>query len=150
MGEGVWEYPDYSSDDPRVNPYAGTGHTPSDAEIENEKLPVTRFPAEVLQMSEGGSPSEEAGTAVNPDGRITVQQPGGTVGGENFVVEGSEPLKAGEQVLLFVRESPFAPGVFIILGGPGGTFRAADNGGMVSDLGLTLSEPEMQELLESP
>lgn len=138
-GEGAWDIPDYSSDDPRVNPYAGTGHTPSKAEIEAAALPVTRFSAQVLRVSEGGG---SATAEVEAGSVMIIQQPGGTVDGERYVVSDIQPLSSGERVLLFVRESPFVPGVFVILGGPAGTFRTTEDGVLVSDRGGLRVSPE--------
>lgn len=144
-GEGVWEYPDYDSDDPRVNPYAGTGWTPSPEQVHSGRLPVTRFEVDVVEVARGGSP---AAAPISVGAGIVVQQRGGTVEGDTHVVEGVTPLRPGDRVLLFVRESPIDPGVYTILGGPAGTFWPSD-GGFVSDLGLTLLDEQLQELLST-
>ncbi|WP_162802748.1 hypothetical protein [Ornithinimicrobium avium] len=144
--EGGWETPDYSSDDPRINPYAGTNYTPSPAQIKAAALPVTRFSAKVVDFSRGDG---SATTALNVGSEITVQQAGGWVGGELYVVSGMEPLREGDTVLLFVRESPISPGVFVITGGPAGTFRPTAKGEMISGDGrMKLSAAEFSSLLE--
>lgn len=143
---GGWETPDYSSDDPRVNPYAGTGYTPSAAEIKADALPVTRFTAGVIDLSRGDG---SAVTSVKLGSEITVQQVGGFVDGEWHVVAGMKPLKEGDRALLFLRESPISPGVFVITGGPAGTFRPTADGGMVSDDNrMKFSATELASLLE--
>lgn len=130
-GVGTWDTPDYSSEDPRINPYAGTGHTPSQKEIQEASLPVTQFSAKVVDASHGSdsAPDIESGN------EIIIQQPGGLVDGELYEIVGSEPLKEGDRVLLFIRASPLAPSVHIILGGPAGTFHMTPDGGAVSDSG---------------
>lgn len=56
--EATMSYPDesaYSSDDPMLNPYAGTGRTPSEAELEAMAVPATVNTAVVLDVVAGSA-----------------------------------------------------------------------------------------------
>lgn len=125
------EYPKYDSTDPRVNPYAGTGREPTEAEIREGAVPVTITSMEVLQThyvsSEGRAPFD--GSVVE------VVEPGGFIG--EALAHGADPSQAGETLLIFALVD--SEGRYHVLG--------AGQGRLVSEEGLFVSVvPERSDL----
>lgn len=122
--EVTMSYPNtsiYSSDDPHLNPYAGTGHTPSAAEIEAMGIVATINSGVVLHVVAG---SAEVGEAVR------VWEMGGTMDGVETRVHGTVPLAEldGELVLFLERHTGdhATASDHHVVGSSQGAFRSAD------------------------
>lgn len=100
--------PDYSSEDPRVNPYAGTDETPS---LDEGALPITIFEARVVRVFKGDLKSGES---------INIKEIGGELDGQTIVNSEVETLRGKEKVLVFLAE--FEGAAYSILGGDAGLF----------------------------
>ncbi|MCG6568709.1 hypothetical protein C3E87_13855 [Tessaracoccus sp. ZS01] len=85
--------PDYSSDDPLINPYAGTTHTPSPAELKELATPTTVYNAVVTESFAGNL---EAGD------QIEILEVGGVVDGVAYEVGGTPELTSDLPDLLFL------------------------------------------------
>lgn len=102
--------PDYSSDDPQINPYAGSEETPQPNE---GALPITVYSATVEAVHQGDATVGDV---------IEVKQAGGVLDGVRYELEGVAPLKEGATMLLFLETYPDSPAS--ILGGDVGAFLA--------------------------
>lgn len=83
------------SDDPRLNPYAGTGRTPSPEELAENALPYT---VSALVVTD----SFHSDALRNGD-KIYIREVGGVVDGINYqFTEIAEPLRRGDKGLFFL------------------------------------------------
>lgn len=135
LGEGRNDVllPDYSSDDPNLNPYAGTGVTPGPDE---GAIPITVYPATITAVHEGQA---EVGDV------IEVQQMGGMLDGISYKEHGVSSLPEDASVLLFLETSPSDPAS--VLGGDVGAFEL--EGDVYTSLGdetITVPVDEVETL----
>ncbi|MBB1508223.1 hypothetical protein [Tessaracoccus sp. MC1756] len=90
---GEMVLPDYSPDDPLINPYAGTAQTPSGAELRGLGTPSTVYDAVVTESFAGNL---EAGD------QIEILEVGGVVDGVAYEVGGTPELTSDLPDLLFL------------------------------------------------
>lgn len=123
--EATMSYPDtsiYSSDDPELNPYAGTGRTPTAAEIKSMGMVATLNTVTVVDVVAGPA---EVGDV------LRVWEMGGTLAGETVRVHGSVPLASidGDPLLFLERHGDDGHHV---VGMTQGAFRQLEDGAFVS------------------
>ncbi|MCB7135985.1 hypothetical protein [Cellulosimicrobium marinum] len=116
------EYPQYTSDDPQLNPYAGTGKAPSDEELEAAAVVVTVHDVEV---------SEVIGGDVTVGDVVQVVELGGETDSAHYVLPGHEPLDDGDEALLFLNGGDDER--FYVLGVDQGKFQEQPDGTFRSD-----------------
>ncbi len=124
--ESQLEYPNFDSDDPMINPYIGTGETPSAAEIEEMAIPVTLHHVRVTSV--------EAGSLHSGD-EIVILELGGVVDGVTYEV--SDLPKLNQEQLLFLNATP--TGKYETVAGGQGRFIPDSQGGYVSATSPDLS-----------
>lgn len=119
--ESALEYPSFDSDDPMINPYAGTGETPSREELEAMATPVTLHRVTVTAV---------AGGSLRPGDEIVILELGGVVDGVDYEIADMPSLSADQ--LLFLDTTP--KGRYFTVGGGQGRFNPDGKGGFVSAL----------------
>jgi hypothetical protein len=126
--------PQYEGEDPQLNPYAGTTANPDPNE---GAVPITVFDATVEKVYVGDA---------EPGQSLKVMQPGGTMDGVEYVVEGITRLTSGSSVLLFLGTYPDAASA--VLGGDVGAFTANGDSftSIDNDSKLTISVTELSKL----
>lgn len=117
--ESQLEYPNFDSDDPMINPYIGTGETPSDEELEAMATPTTIHHVRVISVVAG---------SLHPGDQIVIAELGGLVDGVNYEVS-DRPALSQDQ-LLFLNERP--DGKYDTVAGGQGRFVPDGQGGYVS------------------
>lgn len=118
--EEFTSYPDFSSDDPMINPYAGTDATPSPEELEAMGVPSVRYTFEVSNVVAGSDPALASPVPVDDEGNA----PTNTI--PVVVMAGDLHLPAVDQPLLFLRRA--ANGDFYPVGGEQGVFESRFGG----------------------
>lgn len=125
--------PEYSGDDPRGNPFAGTDETPNP---EDGAVAITVYEASVASVLAGDA---EVGTVFD------VAQTGGTLDGVHYAVADVAALTAGVPTLLFLKTPPDSPA--FIVGEDQGAFELeGDTYASLAEGGLLLSRAEMGAL----
>lgn len=119
--ESALEYPSFDSDDPMINPYAGTGESPSREELEAMATPVTLHRVKATAVI-GGS--------LRPGDEIVILELGGVVDGVDY--EAADMPLLGDDQLLFLDTTP--KGRYFTVGGGQGRFNPDGKGGFVSAL----------------
>ncbi|GAA5037555.1 hypothetical protein ACFQRL_14295 [Microbacterium fluvii] len=128
-------YPDYGSDDPQINPYAGTDETPEPGE---GVVPITVYEAIVGEVFAGPVESGET---------IHIQQLGGTLDGVTYSEDGISPLIVGQTILVFLAEYDDAPAA--IVGGDAGAFDIIGTTYVShTDPELTVTQTELRALFQ--
>lgn len=118
------EYPTYDSDDPQVNPYAGTGHTPSTEEIKSMGVPVTVSTVTVLAAF--------TERQLSPGDVVDIVEVGGLGGRSGAKVQGAAPqLGVGGEGLFFVITDDGER--YHVLGLSQGRLQRSDNGFVSAD-----------------
>lgn len=115
------DIPDYTSDDPRVNPYIGASETPSSEEIKAMGIPITVYTVEITE-SLAGKLSERS--------TIEVVEMGGLVDGIDHRVANLQPLATSKPDLLFLEQ--VRDGRYATVGMAQGRFTALSDGSYVS------------------
>lgn len=135
--ESGLEYPNFDSDDPLINPYAGTGRTPSPQEIEDMALPVTLTRAKISAVMAGDLYAGD---------EIVILELGGLVNGIKYEVTDVESLREGQ--LLFLIATP--DGRYQTAGDGQGRFNPDGIGGFVSSASpeIRITAAEMATLTE--
>lgn len=124
-----WRYvetlPDYSSDDPLINPYAGsTNEPPTDAEMRELGLgtPTTVYSAVV---------AESFGGDLRLGSEIEIVEVGGIIDGVSYEISGLPALASDLPDLMFLK-STNKNGQYVITGMGQGRFKKSDPGKYVS------------------
>lgn len=115
------DLPDYTSDDPRVNPYIGASEAPSPEEIKAMGIPITVYTVEITE-SLAGKLSERS--------TIEVVEMGGLVDGIDHRVANLQPLATSKTDLLFLEE--VRDGRYATVGMAQGRFTALSDGSYAS------------------
>ena len=125
--------PDYGSDDPQVNPYAGTDTTP---DPRAGAVPITGYSATITAVHQGDAAKGDV---------IEVKQMGGVLDSIQYEIEEVANHSADKPFLLFLTTYPDSPAS--ILGGDVGAFES-QNGRFVSlgDDNLVLTSDDLDAL----
>ncbi|MHA7861519.1 hypothetical protein ACX1DX_09125 [Tessaracoccus sp. Y36] len=115
---GEMVLPDYSFDDPLINPYAGTTNTPSPAELKELGTPTTVYQAVVTQAFAGNLKTGE---------EIEILEVGGVVGGVAYEMAGRPDLPSDLPDLLFLAEAG-KHGSYVTAGTAQGRFKEVGPG----------------------
>lgn len=116
LGEGHPDVmlPNYESDDPQVNPYAGTDEKPNPDE---GAIPITVYSATVTAVHHGDVAVGDV---------IEVKEVGGVLDGVRYEIDGGAALRGHTSLLLFLATYPDSPAS--VLGGADGAFEPQGRG----------------------
>ena len=133
---GEWSEPVYTSTDPFINPYAGTGETPSPEEVREAAVPVTLSSVKV-----------EAPLASKfTKGQIVqVQSLGGVVDGTDYRFGEAVRLAADVTYAFFINEA-IEGGVYPLASADVGALTKAADGTYGSHERIKVSEKDVQKL----
>lgn len=115
LGESRYDVmlPDNTSDDPLVNPYAGTDQEPP---LDDGAVPITVYSTTVTAVHHGGAAVGDV---------IDVKQMGGVVDGVTYEADTVASLSGHTSLLLFLATYSDSPAS--ILGGSTGAFQPQDD-----------------------
>lgn len=122
--------PDFSSDDPKLNPYAGSGETPSDAELARMQIAMTVYKAKVINTLAGDLSEGQT---------IEVVELGGSKNGIDYNVAQMTALSDEVPDIMFISQEE--DGRFSIVGMEQGKFNLEGSGKYVS------MHPEREDLI---
>lgn len=113
--------PDFSSDDPKLNPYAGSGETPSEEELARMQIAMTVYTAKVIDTLAGDLSEGQT---------IEVVELGGSKNGINYDVAQMTALSDKVPDIMFITQEE--DGRFSIVGMEQGKFNSEGSGKYVS------------------
>lgn len=125
--------PTYDSEDPAINPYAGTDNTPSAEEIEAASLPVIEYPVSVV---------DPLSSELRQDDDTAVV----LMGGDAFD-SGIASLEPGEEYLFFVFMET-QDDSYSLAGIDAGAFQAQHDGSYANPEGMAVEADEVEALAE--